>query len=182
MKAVEGFLESKSFKILKRYKAYLELDYFPNENNRFADEIVGEFSLYKSFIISDFVDNKTFYRSIEYFYNNLSSLSLERDLLKTFSTKVIRSKAIEKKYFSVFIDDYSEHIINNYKMSIVYLRPYQIEEVKDLKEVLEGDTLFVAQRKILLKDTDELSGMIEGLIGTLYEYEIKEVFWWLEKW
>jgi hypothetical protein len=106
----------------------------------------------------------------------LSCLSLERDLLKTFSTKVICSKAIEKKYFSVFIDDYSEHVINDYKMSIVYLRPSQIEEIKDLKEVIEGDTLFVAQRKILLKDTDELSGMIEGLIGTLYEYKIEEVF------
>lgn len=181
MKAIEGFLESKSFKILKKYKAYLELDYYPSKNNRFADEIVGEFSLYKSFIIYD-VDNKTFYRLIEYFYNNLSWVSLERDLLKIFSTKVICSKAIEKKYFSVFIDDYSEHVINDYKMSIVYLRPSQIEEIKDLKEVIEGDTLFVAQRKILLKDTDELSGMIEGLIGTLYEYKIEEVFWWLEKW
>lgn len=181
MKAIEGFLESKSFKILKRYKAYLELDYYPSKNNRFADEIVGEFSLYKSFIICDFVDNKTFYRSIEYFYNNLTCLSLERDLLKTFSTKVI-CKAIEKKYFLVFIDDYSEHVTNDYKMSIVYLRPSQIEEIKDLKEVLEGDTLFAAQRKILLKDTDELSGIIEGLIGTLYEYKIEEVFWWLEKW
>jgi len=175
MKALEGFLESNSFKILKRYKAYLELDYYPSKNNRFADEIVGEFSLYKSFIIYDFVDNKTFYRSIEHFYNNLLCLSLERDLLKTFSTKVICSKAIEKKYFSVFIDDFSD-VINDYKMFIVYLRPSQIEEIKDLKEVIEGDTLFVAQRKILLKDTDELSGMIEGLIGTLYEYKIEEVF------
>lgn len=182
MKAVEGFLKSESFKILKRYKAYLELDYYPSKNNRFADEIVGEFSLHKSFIICDFVDNKTFYRSIEYFYNNWLCLFLERDLFKTFNTKVICSKAIEKKYFSVFIDDYSEHVITDYKMSIVYLQPYQIEEIKDLKEVIEGDTLFVAQRKILLEDTNELSGMIEGLIGTLYEYTIEEVFWWLENW
>ena len=180
MKAIESFLKSKSFKILKKYKAYLELDYYPSENNCFADEIVREFSLYKSLIFSGFVDNKTFYGKIEYFYNYLSRLSFERkrDLLKTFNTKVICSKAIEKKYFSVFID-YA--IIGHKKMSIVYLRPSQIEEIKDLKKVIEGDTLFVAQKKILLKDTDELSGMIEGLIGTLYEYKIEEVFWWLEK-
>ena len=179
MKAIESFLKSKSFKILKKYKAYLELDYYPSENNCFADEIVREFSLYKSLIFSGFVDNKTFYRKIEYFYNYLSRLSFERkrDLLKTFNTKVICSKAIEKKYFSVFIDC----VIIDYKLSVVYLRPSQIEEIKGLKEVIEGNNLFVAQRKILLKDTDENSGMIEGLIGTLYKYKIEDVFWWLEK-
>ncbi|BAK53788.1 hypothetical protein TMA_100 [Thermus phage TMA] len=45
-----------------------------------------------------------------------------------------------------------------------------------LKNLLDVNILFVAKRKVFLDDVDECSGIIEGLVGTLYTYKLNEVF------
>ncbi|ABJ91496.1 hypothetical protein YS40_102 [Thermus phage phiYS40] len=176
VKVLEEFLKSANFKALKIYKAYLELNYYPNNSNRFADEIVEEFSRCKAFIISDYVSNKIFYKAIEYYYNVMSGLTLERDLFKTFDTKVISGKRIAKKYYSLFIDEYVDYSNEVSSIVVSYLKPSQIEEVKSLRELVGNYQLFVAEREILLDDVSDFPGMIEGLAGVLYEYKIEEVF------
>lgn len=175
MKQIESFINSGTLKVLQKYKAYLEFNYYPNQSNKFGDEIVGEISNYKTFLIFDSIQsNKAFYRRIEHYYNRNTSLGIGVGLIKEFNVKVIISKRIRNKYYSVFMHDYiPTEILSLY---VSYLRSSQIKEIKSIKDIIEGDTLFVVERKIFLDDVGELSGIIEGLVGTLYVYEMKEVF------
>lgn len=178
MKDLETFLKVGPFTIISKEKAYLEVAYHPNEGNLFAEEIESSFLLYKTFIVCNYTDKyKTLYKYIEYFYNKHQSIPIERDILKEFDVGFLGDEKINKKYYSIFVDDYQA--LENAGVYFAYLRPIQITEVRSVKDLINGDMLFVAKKRVFLDDVDQHSGMIEGLVGTLYTYEFKEVFWWL---
>lgn len=176
---MERFLKSGLFKIISKNRAYMEVTYHPSERNIFAEEIVSSFELYKTLIVCDYsVKYQVLYKQLENFYNKLSSVPVERDTLKKFDVGFLSEEKINKKYYSILSYTYSP-LRKSIGVYVTYLTPQQITEIKDVKNLLDFDTLFVAKRKVFLDDVDECSGIIEGLVGTLYTYEIKEVFWWL---
>ncbi|AZU97735.1 hypothetical protein PGDDIFCJ_00106 [Thermus phage YS40_Isch] len=175
MKDLETFLKTDPFKTISKEKAYLEVAYHPNEGNLFAEEIKSTFLLYKAFIVCNYKDKyKTLYEYIEYFYNKRQSIAIEKDILKEFDVGFLGDEKINKKYYSIFFDDYQD--LENAGAYFAYLRPTQITEVRSVKDLINGDMLFVAKKRVFLDDVDECSGIIEGLVGTLYTYEINEVF------
>lgn len=177
---MERFLKAEPFKILSKKKAYMEVAYHPSERNIFAKEIVSSFEFYKTFITCDYSEEyQVFYKRIAHFYNRFLSVPVERGPSKKFDVRFLGEEKINKEYYSIVFSIYPT-LEESLHVRVAYLTPRQITEIKDVKDLLDEDTLFVAKRKVFLDDVDEYSGIIEGLVGTLYTYKVKEVFWWLK--
>lgn len=173
---MERFLKAGPFKILSKEKAYMEVTYHPSERNIFAKEIVSDFEFYKLFITCDYSEKyQVFYKRIEHFYNRFVSVPVERGPSKKFDVRFLGEEKINKEYYSIVFSIYPT-LEESLRVRVAYLTPRQITEIKDVKDLLDADTLFVAKRKVFLDDIDEYSGIVEGLVGTLYIYKVKEVF------
>jgi len=173
---MERFLKSGLFKILSKKKAYMEVTYHPSERNIFAKEVVSSFEFYKTLITCDYSEKyQVFYKCIGHFYNRFLSVPVERGAPKKFDVEFLNDEKINKKYYSILIDDYKA-IEKSVDVYVTYFKPQQITEIKDVKNLLDANILFVAKRKVFLDDVDECSGIIEGLVGTLYTYKLNEVF------
>jgi len=173
---MERFLKAGPFKILSKKKAYMEVTYHPSERNIFAKEIVSSFELYKTLITCDYSEkDQVFYKRIEHFYNRFLSVPVERGTPKKFDVRFLGEEKINKEYYSIVFNIYPT-LEESLCVRVAYLTPRQITEIKDVKDLLDADTLFVAKRKVFLDDVDEYSGIVEGLVGTLYTYKVKEVF------
>ena len=176
---MERFLKTAPFKILSKKKAYMEVTYHPSERNIFAKEIVSSFESYKTLITCDYSEKyQVFYKRIEHFYNRFLSVPVKRGGLKEFDVGFLGEEKINKEYYSIVFSIYPT-LEESLWVRVAYLRPQQITEIKDVKDLLDADTLFLAKRKVFLDDVDEYSGIIEGLVGTLYTYKVNEVFWWV---
>ena len=174
---MERFLKEVGlFEILSKKKAYMEVTYHPSERNIFAEEIVSSFESYKTLITCDYFEEyQVFYKRIEHFYKRFLSVPVERGTPKKFDVKFLGEEKINKKYYSIVFSIYPT-LEESLCVRVAYLTPRQITEIKDVKDLLDADTLFVAERKVFLDDVDEYSGIIEGLVGTLYTYKVKEAF------
>ncbi len=173
---MERFLKAGPFKILSKKKAYMEVTYHPSERNIFAKEVVSSFESYKTLITCDYSEEyQVFYKRIEHFYNRFLSVSVDIGTPKKFNVRFLGKKKINKEYYSIVFNIYQ-----TLEIGVAYLASRQITEIKDVKDLLDVDTLFVAKRKLFLDDVDEYSGIVEGLVGTLYTYKVEEVFWWLK--
>lgn len=180
---MERFLKAGPFKILSKKKAYMEVTYHPSERNIFAKEIVSSFESYKTLITFDYSKKyQVFYERIEHFYNRFLSVPVERGAPKKFDVRFFGEKKMNKEHYSIVFNIYPT-LEESLFVHVAYLTLRQITEIKDVKDLLmeeAADTLFVAKRKVFLDDADEYSGIIEGLVGTLYTYKVEEVFWWLK--
>lgn len=177
---MESFLKEGPVKILSKRKAYLGATYHPSERNIFAQKIVSRLESYKILLTRDYSEKyEVFYKRIEHFYNRFLSVAVEKDTAKTFDLRFLREEKINKKYYSIVFSVYPT-LEESVGVRVAYLTPRQITETKDVKDLLDFDTLFVAQRKVFLEDVDEYSGIVEGLVGTLYIYKVTELFWWLK--
>lgn len=178
---MERFLKVGPFKILSKKKAYIEVTYHPSERNIFAEKVVSSFELYKTLITCDYSEKyQVFYKRIEHFYNRFLSVPVERGPSKKFDVRFLGEKKIKKGYYYSIVFSIYPTLEEIVCVRVAYLRPRQITEIKDVKNLLDVNTLFVAKRKVFLDDVDEYSGIIEGLVGTLYIYKVEEVFWWLK--
>lgn len=177
---MERFLKVEPFKILSKKKAYIEVTYHPSERNIFAKEIVSSFESYKTLITCDYSEKyQVFYKRIASFYNRFLDVPLERGSSKKFDVGFLGEEKINKEYYSIVFNIYPT-LEESLWVRVAYLTPRQITKIKDVKDLLDADTLFVAKRKVFLDDVDEYSGIIEGLVGTLYTYKVEEVFWGLK--
>jgi hypothetical protein len=173
---MERFLKAGPFKILSKKKAYIEVTYHPSERNIFAKEIVSSFESYKTLITCNYSEKyQVFYKRIAHFYNRFLAVPLERGTPKKFDVGFLGEEKINKECYSIVFSIYPT-LEESLCVRVAYLTPQQITEIKDVKDLLDVDTLFVAKRKVFLDDVDEYSGIIEGLVGTLYTYKVEEVF------
>ena len=177
---MERFLKVGPFKIRSKDKVYIEVAYHPSERNIFAKEIVSSFESYKTLITCDYSEKyQAFYKRIAHFYNRFLNVPLERGTPKKFDVGFLGEEKINKEYYSIVFNIYPT-LEESLWVRVAFLTPQQITEIKDVNDLLDADTLFVAERKVFLNDVDEYSGIIEGLVGTLYTYKVEEVFWWLK--
>lgn len=173
---MERFLKVGPFKIRSKDKAYIEVAYHPSEKNIFAKKIVSSFEFRKILITCDYSEKyQDFYKRIAHFYNRFLDVPLERGTLKKFDVGFLGEEKINKEYYSIVFNIYPT-LEETLWVRVAFLTPWQITETKDVKDLLDADTLFVARRKVFLKDVDEYSGIIEGLVGTLYTYKVEELF------
>ena len=177
---MERFLKVGPFKIRSKDKVYIEVAYHPSERNIFAKEIVSSFESYKTLITCDYSEKyQAFYKRIAHFYNRFLNVPLERGTPKKFDVGFLGEEKINKEYYSIVFNIYPT-LEESLWVRVAFLTPQQITEIKGVQDLLDADTLFVAERKVFLNDVDEYSGIIEGLVGTLYTYKVEEVFWWLK--
>lgn len=173
---MERFLKVGPFKIRSKDKVYIEVAYHPSERNIFAKEIVSSFESYKTLITCDYSEKyQAFYKRIAHFYNRFLNVPLERGTPKKFDVGFLGEEKINKEYYSIVFNIYPT-LEESLWVRVAFLTPRQITEIKDVNDLLDADTLFVAERKVFLNDVDEYSGIIEGLVGTLYTYKVEEVF------